>query len=439
MTAIKRNSIAGVVLAALGSTASPAYAIVAPDYRDTLDRSVALQDEIDPELRVNRFDPYLADDYSYDSNLFRLPSTVTNLSSLPGIGHNPSRSDSLDTATAGLDARWFVGNRQDIDVDLRADDNRYFRNKDLSNFSTSDRLAWNWGLGSVLSGQVGADYTRFLAGFANTETYARNMIERTEYFAGGRYQVGPRWALFAGILDQRYRFTADPSAFNNSQSKAVELGADLFTSAANSLGVDYRYTDSRYPNSISLAGVAFNPDYREDRYRVFTHYVLTDKTLIDANVGYLTRRYPVEAIGGYSGEVGRVTLQWQPLPKTQLLVSAWQDLNADLTAQTDYFRSRGVIVTPAWTPTEKIGVGVSASRDTRAYLGSNPIGSNLLIIVPESQNRHDTLTTETANLTYAPTQIVGLAFTVGHEVRASNYRQFQYNDFRGDANITVRF
>jgi exopolysaccharide biosynthesis operon protein EpsL len=435
-----RSSWFAAVIVAASACSSAVFAAATIDFRDTLDRVVSVPD-MDPDQRMAHFDPYVGDDISHDSNLYRLPDSVTDLGTLTGIGRNPSRSDTVNSIIAGLDAEWLVGNRQSIDLDVNANDNRFFRNSNLNNVSSTDRLAWNWGLGSALSGQLGADYSRVLGGFLNTDTYAKNEIQRTEYFAGGRYQVGPRWALFGGLLDTKYIFTAADLTANNTQAKAVELGADYLTSADNRIGFDYRYTDARYPNSVNLNNSSFDPDYREDRAQMLIRYALSDKTIIDANAGYLKRAYPNSSIADFSGEIYRLVFQWQPTPKTQLVIGGWQQITADLTAQTDYFVSKGASISPVWTATEKINFTVAVSREYHDYLGANPVETNSLGVTAAAttQARRDTVTSETGIFIYTPTQVITLTVTAGHELRDSNVALFQYKDNRADANITFKF
>ena len=337
--------------------------------------------------------------------------------------------------TAGLDGEWLVANRQSVDLDLRADDNRYIRNTDLNNVSSGDHLAWNWGLGSALSGSVGADYNRTLAGFYNTGIYSRDIVSRADYFASMRLQAGPHWGVFGGIIGQD--FTLSEANYNNSTTKAVDIGTDYATNASNRIGFDYRYTDDRSPNAADLNGVPFDPDYREDRARVLFNYLLSQKTTLDASAGYLRREYPSTAIGSFSGEIWRVSLQWQPTPKTQLVVGTWRQLNADLTSQTDYYVSRGVTLAPTWTASEKITFTLSATQEYQDYLGSNPVGVNP--IVDSTQGRRDTISSQNINMAYTFSRAFTLSVTAGHENRGSNYPQFEYKDFRADASLTYKF
>jgi outer membrane protein W len=406
------------------------------DYRDTLDLAVAAPDQIDPALRTDRLNLSVGDSFNYDSNVFRLP-TNESLVGLPGIGNNPSRSDYTNTATAGLSAEYLVGQRQSFDFDLGASDNQYIHNTDLNNVSSTDKIAWNWGLGSALSGQVGADYLRQLAGFVNTQLYSRDILQREEYFASSRLAVGPRWTVFGGILGSKYNLSNQQEVFNNSTAKAVDLGFDFLTNAENLVGFDYRYTDSRSPNAAELNGIVFDPDYREDRARLLVKYALTDKTTIDASAGYQRRQYPSTAIGSFSGEIWRATLLWQPTAKTQLFASTWQNLAADFTAQTDYFRSRGVTVSPIWTASEKIVLSADLSYEHQDYLGSNPPGNTLVEV--QTVARRDNINSQGATLTYTPIGPLNFTFTLAHEHRETNDTIFGYNDVRASAGVVWKF
>lgn len=406
------------------------------EYRDALDLAVLPLEDTTGVERTDRLVFFVGDTLTYDNNIYLLPRSITDLSTLAGIGSNPSRKDYIDRASGGLNAEWLAGGRQSFDVDLDADYNRYFRNQDLNYISSNDRAAWNWGVGDALSGKIGVDYLRLLGGFANTAVYSRDIVNRTDYFASTRYQVGPRWGIFGGLLGTDYLVSGPQSTFNNSKSKGVVGGAD-FSFDTNRVGFDYRYNDSRAPNAITLNGVLFDPDYREDRARVFVRYALTEKTIFDGSAGYLKRDYPSTAIGSFSGEIWRAALQWQPTPKTQLLLGAWQQLNADLTSQTDYFVDKGVSLTPQWVASEKITFSAGISHDSENYIGSTPIGP--IPVAPLVQARHDTVTGETASMIYTPIRAITLTVAASHAARNSNISQFHYNDVQGSVNIIYRF
>jgi hypothetical protein len=160
--------------------------------------------------------------------------------------------------------------------------------------------------------------------------------------------------------------------------------------------------------------------------------VISDKTILDASAGYVKRSYPNTVIGSFQGDIWRISVQWQPTLKTQLVVAGWRQLAADLTAQTDYYVDKGGSISPTWNASEKVTLSVSVSRDDRDYIGSNP---GALV----AQARRDAITGELANLRYTPTRSIICNFSFGHERRSSNLQQFTYNDNIGQAGITFRF
>ncbi len=93
------------------------------------------------------------------------------------VGPSASREDHINSPSAGLDGQWALG-RQIFSVQAQVADNRYAENTNLNNVSTIDKAIWNWGVASVLSGQVGAEFTRSLLSFVNAAVYERNTYNK---------------------------------------------------------------------------------------------------------------------------------------------------------------------------------------------------------------------------------------------------------------------
>jgi hypothetical protein len=409
---------------------APSLALAPIDYRDTLDKAV-LGPTVD-SMFENLFDPYVGYQHEYDNNLYRLPSAVTDLATLTGIGPHPRRYDDINSVTTGVDAQWQLGTRQSFDLALRADDNLYTYNTNLNNLSTDDSATWNWGMGSVFTGEVGVHYMRQLASFVNSDLYSRDILNHSEYFAGARYQAGPHWVIFAGALDALYSLSSRQSNGNNTRINEVEIGTELAGDGTNSLGVDYRYTDAHALSDIAIDTVIFHPDYHEESARVLVKYVLSDKSTLDANAGYLRRSYPDSPLVTFSGYIGRINFQWQLSDKTQLVVRAYRQLAADITAETDYFIATGGSIGPTWTLSEKFAIALTGAYDHRNYLGFTP-GLN---VVP---GRRDNLPSESAIFTYNPITALTITGAYSHEHRASNQQEFLYDDDRASVSAFFKF
>jgi len=405
----------------------PQKATAIGDYRDTLEKAVSGQDE--PVIADrDSWSVYVGDQLSYDTNLFRLPSNV-DLTTL--VGPNASREDHINTASVGFDGQWSIG-RQVVDLDLRADENRFAHNDHLNNVSGNDKLVWSWRVGSQLSGQAGTYYYSSLASFVNANAYTRNQINSTTYYGTARYQVGPHWALYAGVLESQIDLSAVASKSNNNRSKIVHLGTELATGIGSSAGFEYRFTDVTFAHGFVSNGLDSTTNYREDLGRFLFKYAISAKTALDANAGYLKRNYVSTVIPSFSGEVWHVGFQWQPTDKTQLLFEGWRKLQAYLTAQTEYFVSKGVSLSPVWKTSEKLSCSFVFSWEDQDYAG---LSSALLGTV----NRRDTVTAGQAGVVYTPIKAITVNLSYRHELRNSNEAQFKYDDNVALAGLTFRF
>jgi exopolysaccharide biosynthesis operon protein EpsL len=429
---LKKINIAVLVGIALPicMVARPTAAVAAveiPDIQDVLDKAEAGPDLIGGAYDKT-FDIYVADAERYDTNLFRLPNGA-DISTL--IGPSARKQDLITSPSGGLDGQWGIG-RQVINFALNVQDNRFSNNSNLNNVATTDKVGWNWGIGDVLTGEVGVQYLQALAGFVNASTYTRNIYNQTNYFAAGRYQLGPHWSLYGGVLDSVFGLNQSASKGNNSRSKSVDMGVDFTTDVQTTFGLDYRYTDARYPNGIALSLTSFNPDYREDRVRFLYRQTLSEKTTIDLNVGFLKRDYTNSVIDSFSGPIWRASLGWQPTGKTQFIVATWRNLQAYLTDQTNYFRATGASISPQWNATDKIVLSISASREGQSYIGTSPIALN-------QSERKDTVNAQVANVSYTPTHALSFYLSYRREQRSSNQPLRTYTDGLTSANAKFVF
>jgi exopolysaccharide biosynthesis operon protein EpsL len=402
-------------------------AVEIPDIQDVLDKAEAGPDLIGG-VYDNSFSMYVADTERYDSNLFRLPNG-TDIATL--IGPNASKQDLITSPSGGLDGQWGAG-RQVLNFALNVQDNRFSNNSNLNNVATTDKVGWNWGIGDVLTGEVGVQYLQALAGFVNASTFTRNIYSQTNYFAAGRYQLGPHWAVYGGVLESVFGLNQSNSKGNNSRSKSVDMGVDFTTDVQTTFGVDYRYTDARFPNAIALSQTTFDPDFREDRVRFLFKQMLTEKTTIDLSAGFLKRNYANSVIDSFSGPIWRASFGWQPTGKTQLILATWRNLQAYLTDQTNYYRSTGASLSPQWNATEKIAVSFSVSREDQSYIGTSPIALN-------QSARKDTVNGQVANVSYIPTRALSFNLSYRREQRSSNQQLRTYTDGLTSANVKFAF
>jgi hypothetical protein len=378
----------------------------------------------------NTYDFYVADQEQYDSNLYRLPSNYGNIATL--VSPNASRSDYINTGSLGGDGQLALG-RQLFTLNARADYNRFGHNTDLDNTSGYANLIWNWQVGSHLFGFLQADYTHALASFDETRTFGRDLTDSEHVFGKGRYQIGPHWAVYGGASGTNLTHSAQQAKFDNFRLKEGDAGIEYATSVDNTFGFQYRYADGTFPSSnlFTLNGFSFTPSFREDSLRFITKYSFSEKTQLDAFVGYYKRKFTETSLGAFSGAFGRVTLNWQPTEKTQLVFAGWQELHAYLISESNYFVSKGGSISPVWNVTEKIKLDFLLSYEDQAYISQS---LNVLTLGA----LHAKVSTEQVDFNYSPRSSWIFSLALRHQRRSANQAFFQFDDQLATAGVLYK-
>jgi hypothetical protein len=381
-----------------------------------------------PEPAIEKFDIFVADQISYDGNLYRLPSNSQEL----GLAPVASRTDWINLTSIGVEGEWVPG-LQEIQFNANVGENRFQRNHDLNNTSGDARVIWDWRVGSVFLGDAGIDYTKHLAGFASTGFLGRDIVSRADYFADARYQLGPRWALFGGVVGANTTNTAPAVQGNDSRTKSGNGGVEIATSVNNAFGLEYRYADGHYTfNESFLDMISFNRDYQDNSARGYMRYSITEKTTLIGSAGYLRRTYLNSSIGAFSGDIWSASVQWQATDKTQVTFTASRDLQAYLDAQSDYFVSQGFSISPTWVASEKLTLKSTISWHDQNYISSSPVAIEL-------DSRHDKVNFEQAEVIYTATSALTFDLACLFEQRASNQEMFKYHDTLTTASVTFKF
>jgi hypothetical protein len=381
------------------------------------------------------FDLFVGDQYTYDSNLYRIPGSFNPATS---VAPNATRADRVNTVSGGATGQWLVG-RQNIDFSLRADYSRFANNTDLNNTGGDGTLTWNWLVGPYFSGQVGAEFNRALASFAETRYLGRDLVDVKTYFGRGTFQVGPHWAIVGGAREMDISHGAGAAEFNNFKLRSGNAGMEFTAGVSDTFGLEYGYTRGFYPQNYTFDNLPFDRDFKEDTYRGTVKYAITEKLNIDAYGGYLKHTLPSQNIlpssifGNFSGDIWRATLNWLPTEKTQLGFGAWRELHAFMVNASNYFISKGFSVSPTWRPTERITVDFIASREDQDYVA---IQSVLGLLAPP---RFDRVTAEQINVFYIPRERWTLNLFFRNERRTSNQADFTFSDRNGNVSFTYKF
>jgi hypothetical protein len=380
----------------------------------------------------DQYKVFVSDQYSYDDNVFRLPTYFPFIANGPvnGLAPDASRQDHFDTVSVGTDDHWGFS-RQSLSLMLQLSENYFVRNTNLDNTSGIGDFLWTWQFGSLLSGHVGVDYVRQLANSSQTLFYGKDLVTSYNDYADLRYELGPHWTVFGGLRNFDTTNSAVEVQVNDYRSQAANGGLEYATSAKDTIGAEYRYTTAHAPQNALYAGFDVH-DYTEKTARINVKYLPTDKTSIDGYGGYLQREYPNTDVGEFSGDVWRVNFNWQPTDKTRLIASAWRDLQAYVAAESNYFIAKGESFSPTWAGSEKITLSATFSWVKQDYIASSPGFITL-------GARRDTVNSQIVSLIYFPERSVTLTLSYENESHNSNVSQFVYADRLMSAAVKVAF
>ncbi|HZF15727.1 MAG TPA: outer membrane beta-barrel protein [Steroidobacteraceae bacterium] len=316
---------------------------------------------------------YLADELSYDDNLFRVPEGLA--ASDPAAIGVPSTDDLLNRASAGVHGRWDLS-RQVFGLDLRLDDVRFQDNSDLNYVGGNAGLQWKWQTGKRWSGLITGQYDRALANYSNYRFFAKDLVDVGAYGAEVRFHFGSRWSLLAAGTDTRTNHSADERADEEFHGRTARGGLEYRTPSDNLFAAEYRYTDGEFPNADPLVD-GFGSRYFEHVPTVRVSYIFTPQTSLEARYGYLERTYQDPAAGDFAGGVWNAKFTWRPREKLWFEMKGWHELRAYEDSESQYFVAQGWSFGPTWAPREKLQFTLLASMEDQDYVSAGTLAPSL--------------------------------------------------------------
>lgn len=371
---------------------------------------------------------------TYDNNIFRLPSWEDPKLF---IG-NPDESDWIRQLSLGVNADKKYSN-QEILFNATITNYKFNTFSFLDYDNTVYNAAWNWTLGSKLSGTLNDNRSQTLNTFTDIHVYARNLTTVDRRVLNADWWFQSDWHLLLGVSDGRTTSTA--SVINNQS----------YTNKSGEWGLKYapddKVTISLVSRLIKGNGININPDYvnqvdtsyTERQEELKASWQVTGKSALSGNLMSINHKYPIFFRRDYSGTQGGVNYAWSISGKTLLNVSANRSISAWIDTlnsySSSYFIADTVSISPSWQIGPKTNLLLSASRGRTDYLGAIYLGA----IVPNPIARHDVNRSEMLEIDWTPQRSVKVAASVQHSGRDTNYMSYQYSDTSASVSLILSF
>lgn len=354
--------------------------------------------------------PVLTESLTYDDNVFRVSS--------PSMLRKESQmADFINRASATVNVNNTFG-RQIVDLNLQVDDNYYFSNTSLNHISTQDSAVLKWHLTDKLFGKLGADFNRSLAGFANTQFLSADILSSSSYYFDSSYQLNSNWRFDAGVKESQTMHSAASRTNQNTNSQTIHAGITFMTASANSIGIDYSFRNSEFPNRPLNS--RYDNAFQENFGKILLKYNYSPKLNFEAQAGYKFRNYQHLSKLDFHGEVWRITATYSPTTRTLLTLSGWHEPTSFIELESNYYISEGVSFSPSWFVTEKIVLSGQVKMESQNR-ASNGVASSLAL-------RNDELFSAGLNINYNINNFSKLGLAYQFYQRDSNRKFYGYVD-----------
>lgn len=363
----------------------------------------------------------------HDSNVFRLSSDVDPQTAI----NSPTTADNIYQLGAG--GKYEIrASRQKFIVEGNVDEYKYQNFGNLDNVSYDLRGEAQWQAGNLWDGNLGVGHRHYLGGFANVQSDIRDMIDRDQVYGTANYHLHSRLKLTLNLWWYDSSHEADSQKVYNTNAGNATFTVNWVTPAENTVGLQYRSTDARYPNRQVIAGSLVDNAFHEDEINVVARWRLTGVSNFVARVGHTERKYEQLPTRNFSGPTWRLNYNWQPTGKLAFDFATWREIAEFQDSNANYVQTTGVSVSPTWSVTPTVSVQGKVAYQTGKYLGDPGI-------VPVTNPREDKGQLYQVSASWTPLRKTELTLALEEGERTSNQPLVDYQYKMVTVILTRRF
>ena len=343
---------------------------------------------------------------SYDSNLLRLSGDT------PPPASESGKDDMIYVIGAGGKYE-LRESRQKFIAEANVSEYKFQNFGNLDNTSDNLRGEWQWQAGHDWSGVLGAGQRRYLESFANFQQNVRDMVNVNRAYGSANYLLHSHLKL---SVDSAFYDTDHGEVTRNSLDSKIMNTAftvNWVTPALNTVGLQYRTSDARFPNEEIIASTLVKNNYHENEFSLVAHWVPSGASDFIGRVGYTSRKFDELPQRDFSAPTWRLVYLWEVTGKTSFQFATWREIAEFDDLTTNYVRATGVSFVPLWSMTRQVALRGKISYENRRYVGDTGF-------VPVTAQREDKDQIYQISALWTPVRLTELAWTVESGRRTSN-------------------
>jgi len=355
------------------------------------------------------FNTVMGSSYTYESNLFRLPS------GRQPTGPNAERSDNILRTNVGFKINKSYS-LQTFTFDFTHIQNKYDNAKYLDFEANNYNGAWLWSLTPSLKGTLSADRRVDLVPFADLtnvtgqSTSIQNIRTIENQMASFDWSPHNKWHLLGSYnkLDVTNSQTFLPET--SFKLDTIEGGIKyVFPSESY---VSFSVRDSKGENQTTNFARLVGRTFDEKQEELKLLWILSGKSRVMSNFGHFRRVDDDFSIRDFSDYFGGINYTWDATGKTSVVFSLSRKVAAFLDTTSSYTTLDSVSVNPTWYATSKVAVRANMQLTRRTFLGDAPVSSPV--------EREDDGFTYGIGLDWTPRSTIKIGLNLSRDKRDSN-------------------
>jgi exopolysaccharide biosynthesis operon protein EpsL len=319
--------------------------------------------------------------------------------------------------------------RFQFDATLTA--NRYDAFSYLNHTQNEYRGAWLWSLTPALTGVVSTEQQQFAASYADFRNFTtRNIQTNQVHRATADWLVGGGLHVLGGVSQTRSKNTASFTAVGDFTLDTVHAGLKYVSAAGNSIALEHRSSDGEYTDRAVDPLLVLDNKFKQNETDAEVRWQLSGHSLVVGKVGYLERKHQNFGARNFDGGVSRLSYIWTPTDKIGVNLSAGRNLYSFQELTNSYYTLDYFTLTPTWAVTPRTTIKLKLDVSHRHFKGA---------VVPVVALREETIRSAQLSAEWAVTRTATISGFFLHDERSSNFAAFEYRANTAGVTAQLKF